>query len=96
MTPPSARLLCPGHRLPFLSQHAVNCDSFTYTDPIDHSVAANQGIRFMFDTGARFVVRLSGTGSSVRPLLSIPTIRVPDCLAPPWECGWEEGEGGKG
>ncbi|KAJ4457250.1 Phosphoglucomutase [Paratrimastix pyriformis] len=43
---------------------AQKCDSFTYTDPIDHSVSPNQGIRFYFSTGSRFVVRLSGTGSS--------------------------------
>jgi len=43
---------------------AERCDSFTYKDPIDGSVAANQGIRFYFSNGSRFCVRLSGTGSS--------------------------------
>ena len=40
---------------------AVN---FTYTDPVDHSVSANQGYIFKYADGSRFVFRLSGTGSS--------------------------------
>jgi len=39
-------------------------DIFEYTDPIDGSVATNQGLRFMYEDGSRFVFRLSGTGSS--------------------------------
>ncbi len=39
-------------------------DSFTYHDPVDGSVARNQGLRVMFESGARFVMRLSGTGTS--------------------------------
>ena len=35
---------------------------FEYTDPVDGSVSKNQGVRFMFDDGSRFVFRLSGTG----------------------------------
>ena len=38
-------------------------DSFTYHDPVDGSVAENQGLRVMFESGARFVMRLSGTGT---------------------------------
>ena len=38
-------------------------DSFTYHDPVDGSVANNQGLRVMFESGARFVMRLSGTGT---------------------------------
>ncbi|KAL1524892.1 hypothetical protein AB1Y20_019771 [Prymnesium parvum] len=38
-------------------------DEFSYTDPIDGSVASKQGIRFLFDDGSRIVFRLSGTGS---------------------------------
>lgn len=37
---------------------------FEYTDPVDGSVAKNQGLYVKFDDGSRFVVRLSGTGSS--------------------------------
>jgi len=40
------------------------CDNFSYTDPIDGSVATKQGIRIMFSDGSRLVFRLSGTGSS--------------------------------
>mmetsp|Transcript_16849 Transcript_16849/g.27717 ORF Transcript_16849/g.27717 Transcript_16849/m.27717 type:complete len:117 (+) Transcript_16849:166-516(+) len=38
-------------------------DNFSYTDPIDHSVSGNQGIRIIFTDGSRIVYRLSGTGS---------------------------------
>jgi len=41
-----------------------SCDDFSYTDPIDHSVSAGQGIRVMFEDGARIVFRLSGTGTA--------------------------------
>merc|ERR1711904_329323 len=37
-------------------------DEFCYKDPVDGSVSANQGIRFLFDDGSRVVFRLSGTG----------------------------------
>lgn len=39
-------------------------DNFSYTDPIDGSVAQKQGIRIIFKDGSRIVFRLSGTGSS--------------------------------
>ncbi len=39
-------------------------DEFSYTDPVDHSVSSNQGIRFIFTDGSRIVYRLSGTGSA--------------------------------
>ncbi|MFW5724319.1 MAG: alpha-D-glucose phosphate-specific phosphoglucomutase [Halochromatium sp.] len=38
-------------------------DDFAYTDPIDGSVAEQQGIRIGFEGGARIVLRLSGTGT---------------------------------
>lgn len=38
-------------------------DNFTYTDPIDGSVSQNQGVRILFENGARIVFRLSGTGT---------------------------------
>lgn len=38
-------------------------DSFAYTDPVDDSVSANQGIRVLFEDGSRIVFRLSGTGT---------------------------------
>ncbi len=39
------------------------CDNFSYTDPVDGCVSGNQGIRILFDSGARIVYRLSGTGT---------------------------------
>jgi len=38
-------------------------DDFSYTDPIDGSVAEHQGLRVGFADGSRIVVRLSGTGT---------------------------------
>jgi phosphoglucomutase len=38
-------------------------DEFEYKDPVDHSVASHQGIRYLFKDGSRLVFRLSGTGS---------------------------------
>ena len=38
-------------------------DSFSYTDPIDGSLSANQGLRVLFAGGSRIVLRLSGTGT---------------------------------
>jgi phosphoglucomutase len=38
-------------------------DEFSYTDPVDHSVSHNQGIRIGFSNGSRIVFRLSGTGT---------------------------------
>lgn len=39
-------------------------DNFSYTDPVDKSVATKQGWRIVFEDGSRIVMRLSGTGSS--------------------------------
>jgi len=38
-------------------------DSFSYHDPVDGSVSHNQGLRVEFESGSRFVMRLSGTGT---------------------------------
>ncbi|MBD3624483.1 MAG: alpha-D-glucose phosphate-specific phosphoglucomutase [Rhodobacteraceae bacterium] len=38
-------------------------DEFSYTDPVDGSVANAQGIRVHFEDGSRIVYRLSGTGT---------------------------------
>ncbi len=38
-------------------------DDFSYTDPVDQSVASKQGIRFVMTDGSRIVLRLSGTGT---------------------------------
>lgn len=51
----------PGH---LLGQRVVGAaDDFSYTDPVDASVSARQGIRILFADGARIVFRLSGTGT---------------------------------
>lgn len=52
----------PGTQINGLTVSAA--DDFAYHDPIDHSVAKNQGIRILFDGGSRIVFRLSGTGTS--------------------------------
>ena len=39
-------------------------DDFAYNDPVDASVSAHQGLRILFEDGARIVYRLSGTGTS--------------------------------
>lgn len=39
-------------------------DNFSYVDPVDGSVSKNQGMRVIYEDGSRFVLRLSGTGSS--------------------------------
>ncbi len=59
-----------GDKLPGLvgQQHGtrrvVLADDFSYTDPVDGSVSQHQGLRIVFDDGARIVFRLSGTGTS--------------------------------
>ncbi|WP_026608400.1 alpha-D-glucose phosphate-specific phosphoglucomutase [Methylocapsa acidiphila] len=39
-------------------------DDFAYHDPVDGSDSKHQGIRILFEDGARIVYRLSGTGTS--------------------------------
>ena len=47
----------------FYGETVSKADSFAYTDPIDGSVSKNQGMRIEFESGSRFVLRLSGTGT---------------------------------
>ncbi|MGO8779902.1 MAG: alpha-D-glucose phosphate-specific phosphoglucomutase, partial [Rhodomicrobium sp.] len=57
-------------RLPGLAGTTVGgrmvaqADDFSYTDPVDGSVSKNQGLRVIFEDGARIVYRLSGTGTT--------------------------------
>jgi len=51
----------PGTSLGGHTVHAA--DDFAYTDPVDGSTSAKQGIRVLFTDGARLVYRLSGTGT---------------------------------
>ncbi len=51
----------PGRRIGALTVEAA--DDFAYTDPVDGSVTARQGVRILFREDARVVFRLSGTGT---------------------------------
>ena len=51
----------PGRR--FGDFAVVVADDFAYTDPIDGSAVAQQGVRVGFADGSRIVYRLSGTGT---------------------------------
>lgn len=42
----------------------ITADNFTYHDTVDGSTSANQGIRCVFEDGARIIFRRSGTGTS--------------------------------
>merc|ERR1712037_104685 len=42
----------------------ATADDFTYHDPVDRSVAAKQGVRFLMADGSRIIFRLSGTAGS--------------------------------
>jgi phosphoglucomutase len=59
-----------GERLPGLAGTNVGgrvvakADDFSYTDPVAGSVSRNQGLRVIFEDGARIVYRLSGTGTT--------------------------------
>lgn len=47
----------------FGARQLVLADDFSYADPVDGSVSHQQGIRLIFDDGARVIFRLSGTGT---------------------------------
>jgi phosphoglucomutase len=42
----------------------ASADDFSYTDPVDGSTSARQGLRILLADGSRVVCRLSGTGTS--------------------------------
>ena len=48
----------------FAELTVAEADDFAYHDPVDGSDSAHQGLRVMFEGGARAVFRLSGTGTS--------------------------------
>jgi phosphoglucomutase len=52
----------PGTRLGAFEVAAA--DDFAYTDPVDGSVSAAQGVRVLFRDGSRIIYRLSGTGTA--------------------------------
>jgi len=47
----------------FGSRRVALADDFAYNDPVDGSVSAKQGVRVIFEDGARVIFRLSGTGT---------------------------------
>ena len=47
----------------FGSSRITSATDFTYTDPVDHIVTPNAGIRILLHDGSRVVFRLSGTGT---------------------------------
>ena len=47
----------------FKNETITKADNFSYHDPVDGSVSHNQGLRVEFESGSRFVVRQSGTGT---------------------------------
>jgi phosphoglucomutase len=69
---PTAKALTAAltERLPGLAGQVIGgrkvaqADDFSYTDPVDGSVSKNQGLRIVFEDGARIVFRLSGTGTT--------------------------------
>ena len=70
----------------------VTADDFSYQDPVDGSVSAGQGLRIIFESGARIIFRLSGTGTagatlrlyveSYEPDASCQQREVQEALAP--------------
>jgi phosphoglucomutase len=53
-------------------------DDFAYTDPVDGSVSSKQGVRLIFDDGARVIFRLSGTGTEGATLRVYLELHEPD------------------
>jgi phosphoglucomutase len=49
---------------PFAGGRIAAADDFSYTDPVDGSVSARQGVRLLLEDGSRVVCRLSGTGTA--------------------------------
>jgi phosphoglucomutase len=47
----------------FAGMQITKADDFSYTDPVDNSVSARQGVRILLNDGSRVVCRLSGTGT---------------------------------
>jgi phosphoglucomutase len=45
-------------------RRVVAADDFAYVDPVDGSRSERQGVRIVFEDGARIVYRLSGTGTA--------------------------------
>ncbi|MFL6208608.1 MAG: alpha-D-glucose phosphate-specific phosphoglucomutase [Pyrinomonadaceae bacterium] len=48
---------------PVAGSRIAHADDFSYTDPVDGSVSARQGLRILLADGSRIICRLSGTGT---------------------------------
>jgi phosphoglucomutase len=46
------------------NRRVQTADDFAYHDPVDGNVSEHQGLRILFEDGARIVYRLSGTGTT--------------------------------
>ena len=58
------RASLPGLAGKAVDYHTISfADDFSYADPVDGSVARQQGVRIVMTDGARIVLRLSGTGT---------------------------------
>jgi len=66
---------------PFGNYTIETADDFSYTDPVDGSVAEHQGIRIRFADGSRIVYRLSGTGTQGATLRLYVERYEPDAAA---------------
>ncbi len=66
-------------------RNVAYADDFAYTDPVDGSTSAHQGLRIGFADGGRIVYRLSGTGTrgaTLRVYLESYTTREADLARP--------------
>ena len=57
----SSLISLPGQT--FADMTVSKADEFSYNDPVDGSLSEGQGLRVWFESGARVVFRLSGTGT---------------------------------
>lgn len=58
------RALAPQLKNKNYGEHTIKfADDFSYTDPVDHSITEQQGIRIIFTDESRIIYRLSGTGT---------------------------------
>ncbi|MDR3370090.1 alpha-D-glucose phosphate-specific phosphoglucomutase [Rhodoferax sp.] len=62
----------------FGSRIVTVADDFAYTDPVDGSASVKQGVRLIFDDGARVIFRLSGTGTEGATLRVYLELHEPD------------------
>jgi hypothetical protein len=59
----------------------ASADNYEYRDPVDGSVAKNQGLRLFFKDGSRVIFRLSGTGSAGATIRLVRVCALPILVA---------------